>query len=240
MKRKATIGPLNRQNAHIQAKLAVVLLSVIPVLSFFYLGSGMYGPEGDRLRDYEVGIVFACTLIAALSGYLILRKYPQNIINLRQYVTELAEGTLREQIQLDQTACSDDLLYIEEGFNTILKDMRNRLGLIEEKLKVEKQLRKALERQQQTLVQAERHRAMVQSIGAACHHLGQPATALRMHLFILKEQVQSLEEMEGIEQSIHDLDRICDILQRLREVSEFRTEPYICGDDLPEHEILAI
>jgi len=230
--------PLNEQNAQSQAMIAIVLLSVIPILSFFYLGARLHDEVG-RPADYGETIVFACAFLAAFCGYHILRKYPKNIINLRRYVEEVAAGTLRGEIHLDQSECSDDLKYIEQGFNTILAELASRLRIIEEKYQAEARLRKALEEQQQILVQAEQHRAMVQSIGAACHHLGQPATALRMHLFLLMEQAHSLEESEEIEQSIKDVDLICDILRRLREVNEFRTEPYIFEGDSQE-QILAI
>ena len=238
LKKISITRPLNEQNAQSQAMIAIVLLSVIPVLSFFYLGVRLHGEAGIHV-DFSETIVFMCTLLAAFCGYRILRKYPKNIINLRRYVEEIAAGTLHQRIQLDQSSCSDDLMFIEQGFNTILAEMANRLRIIEEKYQTEARLRKSLEEQQQILVHAEQHRAMVQSIGAACHHLGQPATALRMHLFLLKEHTHSVAEIEEIEQSISDVDTICDILRRLREVNEFRTEPYIHDGDSKE-QILAI
>lgn len=239
LKKISITRPLNEQNAQSQAMIAIVLLSVIPILSFFYLGARLHGESG-RSVDYSETIVFACTLLVAFCGYRILRKYPKNIINLRRYVEEIAAGSsLRQEIHLDQSECSDDLKFIEKGFNTILVELANRLKIIEQKYQAEARLRKALEEQQQILMHAEQHRAMVQSIGAACHHLGQPATALRMHLFLLKEHAHSMEEIEEIEQSVNAVDLICDILRRLREVSEFRTEPYISEGDSQE-QILAI
>lgn len=237
-KKTQLIRPLNEQNAHSQAMIAIVLISVIPVLSFFYLGVRLHSGDGSSF-DVSETIVFACTLLAAFCGYCILRKYPKNIINLRRYIEQVASGTLRQEIHLDQSNCSDDLKFIEQGFNAILGEMANRLRIIDQKYQTEARLRKALEEQQQMLVHAEQHRAMIQSIGAACHHLGQPATALRMHLFLLKEQAKSMEEMESIEQSIADVDAICDILKRLREVNEFRTESYI-GEGDSQEQILAI
>lgn len=238
LKKSSIIKPLSEHNAQSQAMIAIVLLSVIPVLSFFYLGARLHGETG-RSVGYGETIVFACTFLAAFCGYAILRKYPKNIINLRRYVQEMAAGTLRPEIHLEQSGCSDDLKYIEQGFNSILAELADRLMLIDEKYLTEAMLRKEIEEQQQVLVHAEQHRAMVQSIGAACHHLGQPTTALRMHLYLLKEHTHSTEAIEEIEQSIADVDTICDILRKLREVTEFRTEPYILEGD-SKAQILAI
>lgn len=81
---------------------------------------------------------------------------------------------------------------------------------------------------------------MVQSLGAACHHLGQPATNLGMLLFLMKERAQTNEEMDEIDAGIREVEAISAVLQKLREVNEFHTEPYICGQACDENQILAI
>jgi hypothetical protein len=232
------IKTLKTQDAHGQAKIALVLMAIIPALSFYYIGSQTAG-NGGMPFVAEI-VMLCCTIFVAVSGYRILWKYPENIVKLRKYIQDVAEGSLPEKITLENSSYSDDLKFIEDSFNAILCEMSARLVIIEERWHIESDLRKALEEQQRALVQAERHRAMIQSIGAACHHLGQPATTLRMRLFLLKDQAQSLEEILGIEESIREVDSICAVLQRLREVNEFRTEPYLEGVDSCDSEILAI
>jgi|GEM_PF-1388816 len=232
--------PLNRYNAERQAVLAVALLSVIPALAFFYLGTRISAIDTDSFRYYEAIIVFFCTLLAVFSAYLMIRNHSRSIFKLRKYITELSDGTLREKIHLDHAEISDDLSYIEGGFNAVLQEITTQLQIIEGKYTTEVELRKTLQKQQKMLIAAEQHRVMVQSIGAACHHLGQPTTILKMRLFLLKSQAHSLREMENIQQSIDDLEQICEVLRRLREVNEFRTEPYIDGDEYEDQLILAI
>lgn len=239
MKKFKFITPLSRQDAHSQAKLAFALTSVVPALAFYYLGATLHGKPED-IPFPAILTVLMSTIVTAISGYLILRKYPKNIIKLRKYITDVAEGALPERIDLEGIGNSDDLKYIEFGFNTILCEMAGRLRIIEEKYKIESGLRKALEERQQALLRAERHRVMIQSLGAACHHLGQPATTLRMRLFILKERAQTLDEMREIQMSINEVDAISAVLRRLQEVNEFRTESYLRDGDAQDREILAI
>jgi len=232
--------PLRHQNVDRQAKIAVVLMALIPALACFYIG-GMVSHHGnDPLPPSALFVILFCTALAAVSGYLILCKYAKNIGKLRQYVSEIATGTLPCNVKLEHTSSSDDLRCIEESLNVILKETEKRVNLIEEKLQVELGLRRALEQQQLVVLKAERHRVMLQSIGAACHHLGQPATALRMRLFLMKERATSVAEIEDINQSIIDIEAIESILKKLREVNEYRTERYLCESESDENHILAI
>lgn len=232
--------PLRNQNVDSQAKIAIVLLALIPSLACFYIG-GMVSTHGvEPLPPSSVLVLLFCTGLAAVSGYLILRKYAKSIVKLRHYVAEIAQGSLPRSVKLEQTASSDDLQCIEESLNTILQETEKRVKLIEEKLQIESGLRRALEQQQKIVLKAERHRVMLQSIGAACHHLGQPATALRMRLYLMRERAKSVAEMEEIDQSILDLEAIETVLKKLREVNEYRTERYLSESDSDENHILAI
>jgi FixJ family two-component response regulator len=80
-------------------------------------------------------------------------------------------------------------------------------------------MRETLERQRAELLEAERQKAMIQSLGAACHHLGQPATTLQCCLELLqrlnlasdvKELVsQGNAAMLEMSETLHDLQRVC-------------------------------
>lgn len=234
------LKPLRTQDPCTQAKIAVALLLVIPSLAFFYLGFQV-GTGEDGLRLYlEAFLVAVCVLASVLYGYRIFRIYPQTIRNLRHFIAQASEKTFWKDIPIQEAQYSDELKTLELGLNKVMKELTEGVILIEEKYRLENILRKHLEHQHRLMVQSERHLAMVQSIGAACHHLGQPTAALRMRLYILKEKSKTLEEMAEIDQCLRDLDEICDILHRLREVREFRTEPYLGNGDAPEQQILAI
>ena len=224
-------------NARNQALIAIILLSIIPSLAMFYVGV-MH--EKGGLTSSVIGLILVLTFLVARLGYVVLRKYPDNIMKIRQYITEVAEGTLPEKISLTDTMGSDDLKYIEESFNSVLKEMRRQLETAEEQLRTEHMLKETIEEQQQTLLEAERHRVMIQTLGAACHHIGQPATVLQVRLDILKKFVSDARELEEIEGCVESVQRISDVLHQLQKISMFRTIPYIHSGDSVDDEILAI
>ncbi len=224
-------------NARSQAKIAIVLTVVIPSLALFYMGM-IY--DKNQLTFPVIALILALTIQVARLGYVVLRKYPDNIMKIRKYVTEIAEGTLPEKIALTDTMDSDDLRYIEENFNNVLVEMRRQIAASEELLRIEHMLRKTVENQQQTLLEAERHRVMIQTLGAACHHIGQPATVLQVRLSLLQKFTTDARELEEIEGCVESVQRISDVLHQLQRISLFRTMPYIHSEGTTDDEILSI
>lgn len=77
---------------------------------------------------------------------------------------------------------------------------------------------------------AERHRAMIASIGAACHHLGQPATVLTTNLELIRRLTANLNRPDVetlLNQCCEAAEKIAEILRKLNRVSEFRTVQYL-------------
>jgi FixJ family two-component response regulator len=107
-----------------------------------------------------------------------------------------------------------------------------------------RRLRSAVESQRRELIEAERQRVMFESIGAACHHLGQPVTVLSAYLQLMQLQEKDPELLDMVANSLASVQAISDILDRLRNVNAYRTEPYLAVSDLcPERSdarILAI
>ena len=105
-------------------------------------------------------------------------------------------------------------------------------------------MRKTIEEQQRELLDAERHRVMIQSLGAACHHIGQPATVISAYLDIMKQQEKSPELKKMIGECIEAAENIREVLEKLREVTSYRTVPYCktggVDEDRSDAEILAI
>jgi signal transduction histidine kinase len=81
--------------------------------------------------------------------------------------------------------------------------------------------------QKQELLAAERQRVMIQSLGAACHHLGQPVTIITGYLEMMRRKEQSPEMREMIDNCVKAAESLGEILDRLRRVSEYRTVPYL-------------
>ena len=230
---------LSARNALRQAKISIILMAVIPCLSLFYLGQVTSSGRGSYSFPTLMLIVLL-TIAVALPGFYILRKYPKNIMKLRQYITDISKGTLPARIELENAQSSDDLKYIEDHFNRVLEEMKKRITRAEKQAQIEQSLKETIERQQQALLEAERHRAMIQTIGATCHHIGQPAAVLQLRLDLLQTLVTNQESREEVEGCVKAVTQLTDILHQLQRVSEFRTAPYIHTENIPDDEILVL
>lgn len=238
-RRKRKLTSLATRNALLQVEISIVLLAIIPSLSLFYLGTVV----ASNSRFFTAGIVLLIgllTVAVAAPGFMVLKKYPKNIMRLRRYITDISKGTLPDKIEMEDAQTSDDLKYIETHFNYVLKKMKQRIAEVEKQLKVEHALRETVERQQDTLLEAERQRVMIQTLGAACHHIGQPATVLQIQMDLLLKHVTNDEEMEELKGCAQEVQKITDILQQLQRTSSFRSIPYIDAENPLDERIIAI
>lgn len=92
---------------------------------------------------------------------------------------------------------------------------------------------------------AEQRRVMLESLGAACHHLGQPATVLLGNLGIIHRKIDGVDDAlkELVQSSIEAMETMSDILYKLNTVNEYKTTQYLekpAGDDSEESRILEI
>ena len=76
------------------------------------------------------------------------------------------------------------------------------------------------------LIQAETQRAMIESLGAACHHIGQPATVIGTYLTMMSKRETDAQLSAMIAECRVAMDKISDVLERMRNVTEFHSEPY--------------
>ncbi len=92
--------------------------------------------------------------------------------------------------------------------------------------------------------EAERQRVMLESLGAACHHLGQPATVLMANLGLIRSKVSADDPMlsDLVDSSVVAIRRLGDTLHKLNRVNEYRTTVYIgeACDDAGHSRILDI
>jgi PAS domain S-box-containing protein len=93
--------------------------------------------------------------------------------------------------------------------------------------------------------QAEQQRVMLASLGAACHHLGQPATVLMTNLELMQRRLAELGDdyKSIIESCMESAEQIGDLLHQMNMVDEFRTTLYIedrNDPDSPTNRILDI
>ena len=89
----------------------------------------------------------------------------------------------------------------------------------------------------------ERRRVMLESLGAACHHLGQPATILMGNLSMIRKGVSACDDKvrKLVESSIDATQELGRILHKLNAVNEYKTMQYLGrAEGGEEHRILEI
>jgi DNA-binding response OmpR family regulator len=94
---------------------------------------------------------------------------------------------------------------------------------------------RTIDRQREELLQAERQRVMLESLGAACHHLAQPATTITAYLDIMKGREQSPDMRDMISNCVEAAETMGHVFRQMQAVSEYRTESYLSfgEDELP-------
>jgi len=86
--------------------------------------------------------------------------------------------------------------------------------------------------------QAQMHQAMIASLGAACHHLGQPTQVLMGNLAVLKMSHKGNPELiDACEEAV---DNIAQLLHKFNSISAYETVPYVQGGESCNDEILKI
>jgi PAS domain S-box-containing protein len=85
--------------------------------------------------------------------------------------------------------------------------------------------------------EAERRRVMLESLGAACHHLGQPATVLLANIGIMQHRLKNSDEtvQELVKSSIDAAETLGEILHKLNTVNEYKTMQYLESADGSEN-----
>lgn len=212
------------RGARYQMVVAICLVAVLPLLTISFLAL----PSSPLCETYCLSFraaMIAALLILAASGYSMLLQYPRNILKLRSCLQKIAAGEMPEKITLLHS--EDDIVAIENYLNTVVADLRQKVRLLQEQLQLTREMHAALEAHQNALLEAERQRVMIQSLGAACHHIGQPATLLCAHFDLLKKQAHSPVELAEVMECTQAVDAITAVIERLHHISEYRTVPYL-------------
>jgi methyl-accepting chemotaxis protein len=196
--------------ARLQFDIALVLTSVIPALALAYLDTFDGIPFGAKVA---IGVSI---LILVVAGYVMLLKYPRTILQLRRYLENLAKGELPASVVLTPT--ESDIAAVEKYVNLIIEQTRERIATIE--------------RQREELLASERQRVVTESMCAACHCLGQPATVLSLNLGLLSRHTEVPEPWRNtLKECVDASDRLNTVLHKLQHVREYRSETYWAGDE---------
>ncbi|MFZ4395622.1 MAG: HD-GYP domain-containing protein [Kiritimatiellia bacterium] len=194
---------------------ALMLISVLPFLAFVYISiCGFMDPQ--RVRGMVLPLAFIVVLLMAL-GYTILAKYPASVVRLRRWVEELAHGDMPVRIELSSD--EDDLIAIERCLREVVRQSQQRVYTLEQRT--------------EALLVAERQRVAIEGLGAACHHLGQPATSISITLDIIRQYNTAPEIAPLIDKCQKAANNMSEILHKLQHIAKYRTEPYLLSATAP-------
>jgi len=85
----------------------------------------------------------------------------------------------------------------------------------------------------EALLQAERQRVMMESIGAACHHFSQPLFVLLGTLEMMDSccDISDQERSEMRKRCLTSAKRLATIIRKLQRLQKYRTVPYVKGSN---------
>ncbi len=198
---------LSTHGTRVQFSVGLALVSILPALIVVYVG--IVAPVTGQGTLVQT-LVSVTGLILAGLGYVILLRYPQNIVRLRKYLEQIARDDLPESI--DFAADEDDVQAINYCVRTIVDRSSERIARIE--------------KQSKELVRTERERVMMESFATVCHHLSQPFTALLTYLHLLKDDDREPEFCKKISSCEKAAAEISDFLKRIQMIDNYETEPY--------------
>ena len=91
------------------------------------------------------------------------------------------------------------------------------------------EMQQKIDEQRATLLDAERQRVMMESVGAACHHFAQPLTTMLSNLEMLARNGAIKEPEKGrmLQQCLQAAEMMKMILNKFQQVNEYRTRPYL-------------
>ena len=91
------------------------------------------------------------------------------------------------------------------------------------------EMQQKIDEQRATLLDAERQRVMMESVGAACHHFAQPLTTMLSNLEMLArgEGIEDSDKSRMLQQCLQAAEIMKTILNKFRQVNEYRTRPYL-------------
>lgn len=200
---------LSQRGAWGQVAVATLLLGVLPTLILVWVWESQ--TAGESLSALQIGAAVTVVFILMASGYLLLLKYPVSIVRLRGYLRTLAEGHIPTNMALSED--EDDLAAIQYYMEHIVRMAEERIRMLEDR--------------HARQLEAERTRVMIESIGAMCHHVGQPATILSLSLHRLRNLALPQEASEPLAECQAAFDEMTGTIDALRGLAHYRTEPYL-------------
>lgn len=188
--------------------VAIALMSVLPLLAFMALL--IDGVRRDSVSFETLYRVTPVVVVLVVLGIVLLVRHSLQVERLRRYLEVMARGGVPRLTFGDG---GEDFAAIERCLGAVIRQTDDRIRVIEA--------------QSQALLAAEQQRVMIETLGAACHHLGQPATVIRVYLEMMQKKEQAPEMQRMIAECRDAAESVSDILHRLQGVAKYQTEPYL-------------
>ncbi len=202
--------PFALQTTRYQFSIAIAIMSAIPLLSFGYLfaQSALEQP----IKQESLALILGSSVVLVLLGIVLLFRHVIEVGRLRRYFELMAKGGLPGG---GVQATSEDFTAIARALGNVIERADNKVRAIEEEVR--------------SRLQTEQQRVMVETVGAACHHLGQPATVIGVYLDLMKKKEVSPEMQRLISECQLAAADVSGILHRLQGVARYETEPYLAA-----------
>lgn len=200
---------LSRRGAWGQVTIAAILITILPALILVWAWMGHLNDA--TLPPVAIWCAGGVIVLVITLGYTLLLKYPVSIVRLRHYLSTLAGGGIPDQIILAKD--EDDLVAVQHAMERIVNMAQDRIQLLEKRHEVE--------------LTSERQRVMIESIGAMCHHVGQPASVISMCLHLLNKKPGAQEATQILTDCQAAFDSMTAILDQLRATSHYSSEAYL-------------
>ncbi len=199
------------------------MTTIIPLLSLCVIMMSLFTdllPDSIWLRAGVAG----AGGVAGAAGYLMLRVYPANLKRVRDYLSRIASEDLPERAEL--LPVEQDFSDIEFFLNKVIGGLHKHIASLDQELARSQRMLETIKKQSGEIVAAERQRVMLESLGAACHHIGQPITVLSLYLTRMRDTHAADAEGTELKACFDAVNSISVILRKLAHVSEYRTIPY--------------
>jgi DNA-binding NtrC family response regulator len=179
----------------------------------------------EPLRRRQVDVVFLDYLLDNANGLAVLRPILQTG-NARAVIMLTGHGN--EEIAAEAIKAGAEDYLVKDH----LVPQRLRHAVLNALEKAD--LRRTVAEQQQALIEAEQQRVMTESLRAACHHFAQPLTAMTLNLRSLMDtkQVRGTREEALFNRCVEATERLANVLQHMRDVRQYRTEPYLSDTNI--------
>ena len=203
------------RGARVQFAIGIALISVIPLLTTWALISN-FGTDSARFDEHTL-LTVPLLVVAAIGGYIILRKYPVNIVRLRDYLEQMLRGELPEHVTL--LRAEDDLTAVEKCLNLILEQLHERVDL----------LRKEKQQLQQQLYQMQKMESLGVMAAGVAHDFNNLLTGILGNVNLLSDHLakdpQSLRNIDEIEMLIQQASDLTHQMMTYAGKGRMKTEP---------------